>query len=122
VADREGRSTVSADKHAAKILEGSLAATHVGAEGFGRLAIRSRVVRTMACQFVPVRNDSAHQRRVPFCNPTQGEKGRLDFRFRENVEQAPGILFDTAGQLLPTTALNCGSESLDLEIIFNVDS
>ncbi len=58
---------------------------------------------------------------MPLCNPTQDEKGRLDLRFREDVEQALGVAFDPARQVLPATTLNCGSESFDLKIILDVD-
>jgi hypothetical protein len=54
---------------------------------------------------------------MPLCNPTQDEKGRLDLRFREDVEQALGVVLDPARQVLPATTLNCGSESFDLKII-----
>src|SRR5712691_7014893 len=63
VADREGRSAVSADDHTADILEGPLAATHIGAEGLGRLAIGPQMARAMARELVPARNDAPHQRR-----------------------------------------------------------
>ena len=54
-ADREGRSAIAADRHAAEVFENPLAAPHVVAKFFGRLAICALMAGAVASQLVPCR-------------------------------------------------------------------
>ena len=79
------------------------------------------MVPTVAGEFVPAGNDAANERRVAFCDPAQREKGRLDPRRIENLEQTVDIAFDSAGQSVPVAAIDSLGESLNLEIVLDID-
>ena len=75
----------------------------------------------VAGEFVAFGHDAAHDRRVTLGDPTQGEERGVRFVFGEQVEDQIGVAFDAGCVAFPRITVAYVGESLDLEIVFDVE-
>src|SRR5437588_1745099 len=83
--------------------------------------IGSDVIGPVTCQLMSGGDNPTHQFRVSARYPTEHEERGLHIGFSQNLEQSLGIALDASWQPLPISAVDGRCESLDLEIILDID-
>ena len=119
--DREVRRSKSPDGRAGMLLENRFRDANVFAELVRRERVHATMPVSVRCDLVPCIRDAAHEKRMPLGDPAECEEGRGRAVTREQLEQNPDGMLETAGMRVPILAIDDAIEGADLEIFFHVD-
>src|SRR5205823_187990 len=83
--------------------------------------IYSCVIITVAREFMSLGGDPTHHFGMTLRNPTQREEGCVNAVVRKQLKETIDIPLDSARDLIPRRAWDAVRQSLNLEIILDID-